>query len=158
MKKLLIVFALILALSGVVCWAASSTQNLVWVRSSEKQTDMATLTVEWVGASSASGGVTATLFPHIRDSLKGSYLVVVVTKPSATAVPTAYDLTLVDEYGIDALGGVGAGRSATLTQQVTPYVGALYGPRPVSGDIALTISSTGSGGSGTTILYFSRQR
>lgn len=158
MKKTLLAFVLFLALSSVAWAAASSTQSLEWIRSTEQQTDMATLTVEWTTAAAATGGVTSALAPHIRDSLKGSYLVAVVTKPSTIAVPSAYNLTLVDEYGADVLGGVGATRSTTACEQVVPYVGAAYGPRPVSGALTLTITSGGSGGSGTSILYFSRTR
>lgn len=158
MKKIFIIIALLLTLSGVVWAAASSTQSLTWITSADQKTEMATLTVDWTTAAAATGGVTSALYPHFRDSLKGTYLTAVVTKPSTIVVPSAYNLTLVDEYGVDILGGVGAARSATVAEQVTPYIGAAYGPRPVSGAMTLTVTSGGSGGSGTTILYFSRQR
>lgn len=169
MKKLLVVLAIILTIAGLAFGYSTVTSNLTWIYTPEQRTNMAKLECVWITASGATGGVSAAIPSHYTESLKGSYLVAAVTKPGSTTlfdasgsllytIPSAYNLTLVDEYGVDVLGGVGAGRSTTATEQVTPYVGALYGPRPVSGALTLTITSGGSAGTGTTILYFSRFR
>jgi len=165
MKKLFLSFLFFFCLVGLVYSYGSGTSNFTWLQSSDQAANQGRLEFVWVTNSGATGGATGVVPKFVVDSIKGSYLITVVTKPASTTTitgsgvilattPSAYNLTVIDEYGADVLGGVGAGRSATLTEQVTPAVGALYGPRPISGNLTITITSGGSAGSGTAILYF----
>jgi hypothetical protein len=79
-----------------------------------------------------------------------------VTSPDTTAPTAAYDITVTDVNNTDVMGGKLADRSATLSEQVSPYIGALYGKRPVSGALTLNVSNAGDAKSGTVILYLSR--
>lgn len=156
MKKLLLSLALVFVLATNAFSAGVWTQNLLWLTTPEQKTATAVVTFTWTTTS--AGLVTAALSPFIKDSLKGSYLHTVVTKPDTVLVPSAYYVSLVDEYGADILGGVGASRSTTESQQVTPLIGAAYAPRPISGTFTFTVQSGGDTRSGTTVLYFTRDK
>lgn len=145
----LVVPCLIFAATGTV------TQTYSPIYSSEGPTNMATLTFAWTttSAGTASDATGAT----IKDQIAGKYVVMAVTAPDATDYPDDnYDIVVTDENGADLMGGVLLNRDSANTEQATPYIGALYGPRPIAGAITLTVTNAGSGKSGTTVLYLKR--
>jgi hypothetical protein len=151
MKKLLMSIVLIAALSSNAFAAGAWTQNLEWITTPEKKTEMAMLTFTWTTTS--QGVVTAVVGSNIKDSIRGSFLVTVVNKP--TNLTTPYNFKLLDNYGLDILGG--AGLAGVITgAQITPLIGLSYGPRPIGNSFTFTISSGGNTKSGTSVLYFSR--
>lgn len=98
-------------------------------------------------AEAALGGLRLDL-NKIRGVLKS-----IQTSPGAsgdltTLLPTAYDLTLLDQYGLDVSGGQLLGRSAAVSEVVT------YDPPIVvdASEITVTIASAGSGKKGRIII------
>ena len=145
----LVVPCLIFAGTGTV------TQSYTPVYSSEGPTNMATLTFAWTTTSTGTASdVTAST---IKDQIAGKYVVMAVTSPDATDYPDDnYDIVVTDENGADIMGDVLLNRDSANTEQATPHIGALYGPRPIAGAITLTVTNAGSGKSGTTVLYLQR--
>lgn len=62
----------------------------------------------------------------------------VETDPGSTAPSASYDLTLLNDNGIDIMGGNLADRSATLTQRASPLN---YQAQPVKGPLTLTMAN-----------------
>ena len=67
----------------------------------------------------------------------------------ATTLPTAYDLTILDEYGFDILAGTCAARSATVAEKVVPVIGII-----INSELTLTIASAGDAKTGRIKLEF----
>jgi len=156
MKKLITLLLILSALIApcLIMAAGTATQTYAPVYSSEGVTNLSTLTFAWT--SDATGDVTSTTSTTISNQIAGKYVVMAVTSPDTTAPTAAYDITVTDVNNTDVMGGKLADRSATLSEQVSPYIGALYGKRPVSGALTLNVSNAGDAKSGTVILYLSR--
>lgn len=95
--------------------------------------------------------------------LRGMYLVKMVTDPDGTAAPTDdYDITLVDDDGLDVLGGAGANRDTANTEVAHPTPDGsninLDIAGPIDGDLDLTIANAGDTKAGTVKLIFRRMR
>ena len=77
----------------------------------------------------------------------------IVTNPDDTATPTTnWDLTILDEDGIDILGGSGADRDAAdsgASEQVAPSVAELA----VASTLTFTVAHGGSAKKGVVNLY-----
>lgn len=75
-------------------------------------------------------------------------IVRVVTNPGATAPSDNWDLTLVDEDGVDVLAGEGANRDTSNSEQIyptdTPFV---------NGTVTVTVANAGDSKVGTVVLY-----
>lgn len=69
------------------------------------------ITVTWVG-DATDGSVPSVSLGKVYGLLQR-----LVTDPGPTAPTTLYDITMPDEDGFDALGGAGANRSATATEE-----------------------------------------
>ena len=156
MKKLssILLILSVLLLPCLIMAAGTATQTYSTVYSSEGNTNLSTLTFAWT--SDATGDVISTTSTTITDQIAGKYVVMAVTSPDTTAPTASYDITITDANNADIMGGKLADRSATLSEQVSPYIGALYGKRPVSGALTLNVSNAGDAKSGTVILYLSR--
>lgn len=85
--------------------------------------------ISWVGDSS-TGSVPATAIGRVDG-----YIVRVVTNPGAVAPTANYDITITDSDGADVLGAMCENRSATLSEQITPLVGAAYTPVLILNDV-----------------------
>lgn len=102
--------------------------------------------VDWT--SDGSGDATEEL-----ENLHG-FLVKMTTDPDAAAAPTAaYDVTLVDEDGADALAGAGADRSASDVESVYPVGSGAQTPVLLCGAHTLTIANAGASKAGRVVLY-----
>jgi hypothetical protein len=83
----------------------------------------------------------------------------VTTNPGSTAPTDNYDVTLLDEDGIDVLAGEGTDRDTTNSETFCPGVAFTDGtttsvvPVVVAGVLTLTIANAGSGKEGTVVLY-----
>jgi hypothetical protein len=76
-------------------------------------------------------------------------IVRLVTDPGATAPTANYDITILDEDGIDVLVGAGADRSATATEQVLgSSLGIIFNTT-----LTLEIATAGDAKNGTVYLY-----
>ena len=156
MKKLIISLLILMALIApcLIMAAGTATQTYAPVYSSEGNTNLATLTFAWT--SDATGDVTSTTSATITDQIAGKYVVMAVTSPDTTDPTASYDITITDVNGVDIMGSKLADRSATQSEQVSPYIGALYGSRPVVNALTLNISNAGDTKSGSVILYLTR--
>lgn len=110
------------------------------------------VTLAWVAT--AGGAVSG----NYTDYLSGE-IVRVVFDPGSPAPTNAYDVTLLDESGIDLLAGQGGNLSDTATTHVVPGVplkdGTTTSTMPVQVDdkLQLVVANAGSGGAGAVILY-----
>lgn len=114
------------------------------------------------GAGTVSLGIASTYaaqkpfgdFGPLPKKLKG-YLRSFATIPGllgdkATTVPTdQYDITLLDAYGFDVLGGNGANRSSSVEERTYST-----GEVEIDSELTLTISAAGDNKTGRMILYF----
>ncbi len=145
----LVIPCLIFAATGAV------TQSYTPIYSSEGPTGVATLTFAWTTTSAGTASdVTGTT---IKDQIAGKYVVAVVTEPDATDYPTDdYDIVITDENSADIMGGTLLNRESGSSEQAIPHIGAVYGPRPITGALTHTVTNAGSGKSGVTTLILSR--
>lgn len=110
------------------------------------------LSLAWT--SDASGAVSGT-----DSSVVSGEILRVTFVPGAGAVqPTdLYDLTLLDEDGVDVLQGLGANLSNANTTSVAPLLGdgtaADSVHVAVDGPLSLVVAAAGNAKSGTLILY-----
>lgn len=160
MKKYLsiLVILAVLIIPCLLLATGTVTQTYTQVYSSEGNTNLSKLTFVWT--TDSSGNASATTNTTITDQIAGKYIVVVSCIPSSVDVPTTlYDVTITDTNGLDVVGGILLNRTSGATgDQATPFIGALYGPRPISTALTWTVANAGSGKSGTGILELSRQR
>lgn len=92
-----------------------------------------------VVADASDGSVPATALPKFQGRLLGLH-----TNPGATAPTDNYDITLIDDDGLDRLQGVGANRDTSNSEQVPiVYSGTSVNP-PVSSDETLTLTIAGN--------------
>lgn len=159
MKKFTLILVIIafLTIPCLLIAAGTATQTYQDIYSAEGMSNMSTLTFAWTSDSSESA--TSATGTTITNQIAGKYVVAVVTDPDGTSAPTDnYDVVITDANSVDIMGGTLANRDTANSEQATPYIGASYGSRPLGGAITLTVTSAGSGNSGSVILYLSRQK
>lgn len=91
----------------------------------------------------------------------GGAIVRVVTNPGATAPTDDYDLTLVDEDGLDLFMGLGANRDTANTEQFCPGLAPKDGvitaaaaiPIVYIGNATITLANAGSAKIGVVVIY-----
>lgn len=94
----------------------------------------------------ASGNATGTI-----ENMYG-FIIKAVTDP--TDGPTDnYDITLIDENGMDALGDALLNRDTTTTEQAYPGVTNASVPVFVCGDHTFTVANAGVSKSGSCVFY-----
>lgn len=83
------------------------------------------------------------------------YIIKLITDPAAAgSAPTDnYDITLVDEYGSDALEGAGADRDTANTETAFPAKASATVPAFVAGDVTFTVANAGNAKSGVAVFY-----
>ncbi len=79
----------------------------------------------------------------------------VTTNPGATAPTDNWDIALLDEDGIDVLGGDGVDRDTANSESFCPSVafGDGFVPVAVSGSLTLNITNAGDAKVGSVIVY-----
>lgn len=106
--------------------------------------------------SDASGNVSGTLTPVISGTLAR---VVFIPGSGGTQPSSLYDVTLLDESGVDVLGGQGANLSNSTVAQVAPGCPLKDGTTvsttaPQMDDrLELQVANAGNAKTGTVVLY-----
>lgn len=97
--------------------------------------------IDWVSASDGSATGTVVLDGEVKKF---------VTNPGSAAPTDNYDITLVDEDGLDVAEGQLANRDTTNSEAVYPYkevslTGSVPSPRPLyhSGAVVFTLANAG---------------
>lgn len=86
----------------------------------------------------------------------------VVTDPGATAPTDNYDLTLVDEFGLDLFTGGGANRDTANSEQFVPGLTLTDGTNPTTipvthwGTATVTLANAGDSKVGTIVIFIQR--
>lgn len=117
-----------------------------------KTRTMRSMALDW--ASDASGAVSG-----IPSSAISGILERVVFVPGAGGVQPSdgYDVTLLDEDGLDVLAGQGANLSDTDKKQCTPLVGdgtTTEQKVAIDGQLSLTVANAGNAKQGRVKLYY----
>ncbi len=157
MKKiLLIIIAALVVGSPAMLFAASCTQGTLVLTRPEVVAEESWITIiKGVWTSDADGEVDGTTGCQITIN---GYVMQVVTDPSATAPTTLYDIVLLDEFGVDVMGGSLANRSATATEQAVTLIGGVAMPRFVNGIVALEVDNAGAAKIGDFYIYIYREK
>jgi hypothetical protein len=77
------------------------------------------------------------------------------TDPSATAPTADWDLVLTTAAGVDVLGGAGADRHTSASEQILPIVAGDAAFARVDGTVTLTASNMGAAKIATVYIYVS---
>jgi hypothetical protein len=81
------------------------------------------------------------------------FLIKLVTDPGSTAPTDDYDITLMDENGIDALAGAGMNRDTSTTEQVYPTATSAAIPVFLCGTHTFTVANAGNAKVGKAVFY-----
>ena len=147
MKKLICVltFIALLATSSMVGAVAGTITSAVLGGSY--------IEVVWTGEAGSG-------YIEVKDSFGADvdrfdfYVVLVTTYPVGTPTPD-YDVTLIDESGVDLMGSELLNRHTSNSEQAVPYIGGGYGPRKVAGKLLVTVANQAEGAATVTIrIYF----
>lgn len=104
--------------------------------------------VDWVSDSVTGGASGATTF-EINGTLEK-----LVTDPGAITPTAAYDITMLDEEGLDVLQGVGVNKSATVTEEARIVYSGTSDHPTVNDRLTFTVASAGNSKNGQAILYW----
>lgn len=117
----------------------------------KKLGDVVKLKFAWV-SDDAAGNVTSASTGNITPFEVTGVPMRLTTVPSGggTAPTDKYDITIVDEDGVDVLNGLGADRSATLTQHKANTDGLVL---CAANNLTLTVANAGNSKAGTVYLY-----
>jgi hypothetical protein len=124
----------------ILDWKANASTGAVSIPiASTYTTQNALLSAAPVSPNKIRGGLLATEFiPGLNGDL-------------ATTRPTnAYDVTILDKYGLDILGGNGADRSGTVADKCEPASTTIA----VDSELTLTIANAGNDNTGRIIMNF----
>ncbi len=123
-----------------------------------RENDLFILTLTW--AAGGSGVVTAWPIPTpISDRIQGRYVVEVITVPgSAGAAPTTlYDITFIEPYGTDIMGGTLINRSATVTERGRPLPDPTKYSGLIPGILTFTlINNSNASATGTVYIFIKK--
>ena len=122
----------------------------VTVTQSNKQHPIEKVVFSWTSdAGGDADGTTVTVHGKLNR---------VVTNPGAGPPTANYDIVINDEDGFDVLGGLGANRHTTTTEEAIPFMSGTLTEhqRVVSGTLELVVSNAGNATSGTVTLYVER--
>jgi len=79
---------------------------------------------------------------YISSQLAGWYLYYLRTNPGTTAPTDNWDFTITDAHGIDVLGGAGANRHTTTSQEIVPLLGSSPFAKPFTDTWTLNVSGS----------------
>ena len=110
------------------------------------------LSYGWVASSGSVASTDAEAIAAGLPTISGAVLRVVTTPDSGGTQPDDdYDVTLLDSFGIDVLGGSGANRDETNSEHVN-----LTTPVVVNSALRLQVSNAGGSNGGTVTIYYER--
>lgn len=112
--------------------------------------------IKWVWTTdSANGAIVASSTAGEANSTTGyytGYVVRFVTDPTTDAPTDDYDVTIIDDDGVDVLLGYGANRDTSTTEQVAEgSLGWIYNSK-----LSLVIANAGNSKSGIVYLYVAK--
>ena len=149
MKKLICVltFIILLATSSIVGAVAGTITSAVLGGSY--------IELVWTGEAGSD-------YIEVKDSFGADvdrfdfYVVLVTTTPANT--PTAsYDITIIDEAGVDVMGGNLIDRHTSTAEQTIPYVDGCFCPRKVAGKLMITVANQAEAAATVTMrIYFDK--
>jgi hypothetical protein len=123
-----------------------------------QETDLYIVSVSWTAG--AGGAVTPVAFPGpLSANLQGRYIVEVITIPGAgAAAPTdQYDVTLIEPYTTDVMGGTLLNRSDTATERARPLPDPTKYSGLIPGVLTFTlINNTNASATGMAVLFISK--
>ena len=157
MKKLLraVLVSVLLLLMVLPAFAAGTVTFSPFYN---RENDLYIITISWTAG--GGGAVTAVPFPTpISSNLQGRYIVEVITIPgTAGAAPTnLYDITLIEPYGTDVMGGSLVDRSTTATERARPLPDPTKYSGLIPGVLTFTlINNTNASATGRAILFISK--
>lgn len=157
MKRIitLIIIAAIWLMSVPAHAAGTVTINGYWIGNDQS---MYAVYITWT-ADVSDGSVPDTAFSAIimRD-IKSLYAGQAITDPGSTAPTASYDITIVDEYGIDIYGGALADRSASSGERTYPKLtSSIYITNPIIGNLTFKLAGNSvHSATGTLVLIFGR--
>jgi len=158
MKKIIIsiIAVIILAVSTMADAAGTVVITGHWVAMDQS---MYEVTIAWTGDAS-DGSIPDTAFSSVimRD-IRGLYAGCAETVPGSTSPTSLYDITIVDEYGLDIFGGALGDRSATATEQTYPKIvsSGIYGNRPINSVLTFKLENNSvASATGKAIITFSK--
>ena len=127
-----------------------TSQYITWL---DENARTLRLTVNWT--SSAGGAVSEAISAANMTIILGKNLAHFITDPGSPAPTDNYDLTLLDRYGIDILGGEGLNRDTVNSEQGVPALNSsVYGDRIVDFELTFTIVDAGDSAQGKAVFYF----
>lgn len=150
-KKILIAVACLMCWGVTEVYAAGSdaTHSTVKVAG----TDIYETTVSFTADDATAAIPTETI------SNVDGWILLVAVNHGGTACAAGFDVTFVDEDGVDAAGGsfVDLDAGTNDTYQAAPTLGSAYGARFVVGDIVVTFASCGTNSAtGEIYIYWTR--
>lgn len=153
--KTLLASLLMFLFMAVPAFAAGSVMVPAWaaVGTNWKGQNMYKLTCAWT-SDDATGAVSAVTSAAVNAQMIGKHLEMAITDPGATAPTDNYDITVVDTYGVDVMGGRLIDRDTANSEQVYPLVGTVSGPRPIASGLTISVSNAGNSKEGTLVLIF----
>lgn len=132
--------------------AASGTVAITRAREDIGSLNRKKIVVAWT--SDAAAGTVSQVIAECIGAIER-----VVTDPGTPAPTANYDITLLDENGIDVLQNLGQNRHTSNSEQIFPGGSCTDGtnntviPMAVHGDLTLTIANAGNSKQGTFTLY-----
>lgn len=156
MKKL---FAIIALLLPVLLIAAGSevtqTLDVNWQSGTEA---IKTITFAWTADDSDHTVPATALTAANLTAIDGWFLYFVETDPGATAPTDDYDIELIDENGLDILGGACIDRDTADTERIRPLAGSEQLSIPIDGNFTFTLTNNSVNSAvGICKLYFVRE-
>lgn len=130
---------------------ADSAATIKWDEESAK---VLKAVVTWL-SDDADGHVTYNFDEKDKARIKGKYLFHMITNPGATAPTDNYNITLLDDDGVDMAGGELLLRDTENSEQAIPKIASgVYGERIANGGLAVTITSAGNAKVGVLKLWW----
>ncbi|MDH5664753.1 MAG: hypothetical protein OEY10_00445 [Nitrosopumilus sp.] len=144
MRNCILVLFSVIALFYGVAYAAGSSTTITY--SAESQ-PVKVIYIDWV-SDDTTGAVSGS-----TKRINGR-IVKVVTDPSATAPTALYDITITDDEGIDVIQGLGANRSATVTEEVSVVYTGTSNNVYVNDILTINVTNAGNSKQGQIIIYY----
>lgn len=132
---------------------ANSSSSITW---DEQSAEILKAVITWL-SDDGDGHVTHTLTAVDKERIRGYYLFFMVTNPGATAPSDNYNITLLDDDGVDMAGGTLLLRDTANSEVAIPLLSSgVSGDRITNGGIAVTITNAGNAKVGVLTLWFRR--
>ena len=124
----------------------------------DRKNDYLLLTIDWLSDGSGDDSTSTADFTYmgrpITQYIQGRGLNIGQTIPGAVTPTALYDITVLDDNSQDLFGANLTDRSATVTESSYTYDTAVFGSRPIDGDLTVVVANAGAAKTGKLILTF----